>query len=526
MKSLLTKIKADKIMSVSIVLLAAVILALSIRGNYGNPTSEVINDTHWTIDGPLELSPDRGRFALALSLIEDNSFFFSIPIARFATPDLGYHNGNYVSLFAPGISFLIIPGYFVGEVFNAAQVGSFAVISLFALLNLILIRALAVQMGASKRGATLGALTFLFATPAFAYGVSLYQHHVTTFILLVSAYILAKSEKLSALFFVWILLAASLTIDYPNFFLVLPLSIYAGWRIFNIKTTKKGAEINFKPLGLLTLLPVILPMMFFFWFNEQSYGDKFQLAGTVGSVKAIDENGLPTTPEVETTEDLSKLTNPETQNKSAVGFFKTRNMLNGFYTHILSKDRGIITYTPIMFLGFVGLYYMLKGRDSISKVLFATILMNIVVYSLWGDPWGGWAFGSRYLIPSYAFLAVYIAFLLDKFGKKELFLAGFLLLFGYSAFVNTAGALASNRNPPKVEVLNLERLSGIEEKFTPERAIDMIANEDSKSFVFRTYAHKHMSAKDYFMLVFGSISIVTTIIVAGYRKEEVASESK
>src|SRR3989344_887400 len=118
-----------------LILFCAVILGLSLRGISGNPTSSVINQPQWKENGPFELSPERGRFALALSMIENKSFFYSLPIARFATPDLGFKNGNYVSLFAPGVSFLIIPGFWLGNMLGAGQVGAFAVIALFAFAN-------------------------------------------------------------------------------------------------------------------------------------------------------------------------------------------------------------------------------------------------------------------------------------------------------------------------------------------------------------------------------------------------------
>src|SRR3990167_10895887 len=117
------------------IIFCAVILALGLRGIRGNPTSEDLNYQYWKDEGPLELSPDRGKYALTYSIVEDKSFKFSLPVARFATPDLGYVNGQYVSLFAPGVSFITIPGYILGKSFGAAQVGPFAIIALFALLN-------------------------------------------------------------------------------------------------------------------------------------------------------------------------------------------------------------------------------------------------------------------------------------------------------------------------------------------------------------------------------------------------------
>jgi hypothetical protein len=116
-------------------LLVGTILALSLRGIAGTPSSTDLNDSEWKEDGPFELSPERGRYALTYSLIEDKSFYFSVPLARFTTPDLGYKNGNYVSLFAPGVSYITAAGYYIGGLFGNAQIGTFAIISLFGMLN-------------------------------------------------------------------------------------------------------------------------------------------------------------------------------------------------------------------------------------------------------------------------------------------------------------------------------------------------------------------------------------------------------
>jgi phosphotransferase system glucose/maltose/N-acetylglucosamine-specific IIC component len=131
---------------------------------------------------------------------------------------------------------------------------------------------------------------------------------------------------------------------------------------------------------------------------------------------------------------------------------------------------------------------------------------------MWGDPWGGWAFGSRYMIPTYALLAIFIAIALTKYKKNFLFLLLFLTLFLFSAFVNTAGALSSSANPPKVEVLELEALSHMQQKYTFTRNLDFLrVTGKSKSFIFITYAQKHISAWYYFLAVYGAV-ISTTIL--------------
>lgn len=147
-------------LNIIFILFCSLILALSLRGNYGNPIIEKLNDETLNEEGPLEVSHERGAFALTYSLVEHGSFWFTVPIARFTLPDLGYHNGKYVSLFAPGVSFLIIPGYLIGKAFSISQVGTYATIALFALTNAFLIKTIASRMGAHPLAAALSGWYF------------------------------------------------------------------------------------------------------------------------------------------------------------------------------------------------------------------------------------------------------------------------------------------------------------------------------------------------------------------------------
>src|SRR5690606_27797294 len=151
---------------------------------------------------------------------EDRSFSFSIPLARFVAPDLGYLDGKYVSLFAPTVSFLVMPGYLVGRALGASQVGAFASVSLFAIMNFILIREISKLLGAKPLAGTLAGIIFLFATPAYAYAVNLYQHHISTFLILASIYLIIKyGRKWTTLFIVMFLCALGLSVDNPNLFM-------------------------------------------------------------------------------------------------------------------------------------------------------------------------------------------------------------------------------------------------------------------------------------------------------------------
>src|SRR5258708_7463039 len=93
------------LITLGIGLFVLLVLTVSVKGKLGNINSTNMNTPYWTVTGPLELSVERGRFALTYSLAQDHSFYFSLPVARFSIPDLGYKNGHYVSLFAPAVSY-------------------------------------------------------------------------------------------------------------------------------------------------------------------------------------------------------------------------------------------------------------------------------------------------------------------------------------------------------------------------------------------------------------------------------------
>jgi len=495
-----------------LIIFSGLILAMSIRGIGGNPTAAEILNKKWKEDGPFELSPERGRFALTYSLVENKTFYFSVPLARFILPDLGYKNGHYVSLFAPGVSYVVAPGYWVGKWLGSSQVGAFAVVALFGLGNLLLIRAIAVRLGADKRAATLGGLAFLFASPAFAYAVTLYQHQISTFLILASLYLLVKFNSWWSLLVIWFLCAASIPVDYPNLFLMTPIALMAVGKMVYYKKSRSGVLLGVKLGRIFTMAAAVLPLVFFMWFNQQSYGNPWQLSGTVPGVEEIDANGNPTAPAHATVDkdDLEKYFDPELQKKSIFGFFETRELVNGLYIHLFSPDRGVIYYAPLVLVGLLGGVWLYRRNPEITVVCLGVVAADILLYSMWGDPWGGWAFGSRYLIPSYAMAGILLAFLLTRLRKRSFGLMLIWLLMGYGVAVSAAGALTTNALPPKVQVLELEKLSGMVQKYTYRRNFDQLLVNNSKSFLFGQEGHKYVSAWQYYLVVVGLIMTGTT----------------
>lgn len=492
------------------------VLAISVRGLLGVPSISDLNTKVWTDDGPLELSPDRGRFALLYSVVEDQAVHFSLPIARFATPDVGYHEGNYVSLFAPGVSFLAIPGYLLGKYFGASQVGAYASITVFAFLNTLLLYAIATRLGAKKWAAILGTLTFIFATPAFAYAVSLYQHHISIFLFLSSLYCLIRwKSSFFALMAVWLCVAIAVVVDYPNAVLFTPVILYALHQMVALMYKDDRWVIRIHPWTLISPIAIVLPLIFFMWFNHASYGNPWQLAGTVAAVKQIDQDGNPTAPTEVGTDTAATFSSPGQQDKEAVHFFETRNILRGLAIHFISPDRGMFFFAPVILFGLFGFVYCYRQFPHITSVLVGTIGANILLYSMWSDPWGGWAFGSRYLIFTYALMSLFIALGLSVWRKRWAVLLLFLILFSYSAAINTMGALSTNANPPQVEAEALEKLSGLPQPYTYEHNYIYIRSDHSKSFVWQTFLSPYVRAWQYYQVLVVVI-VLTCMFALGF----------
>jgi hypothetical protein len=483
-----------------IVFLVAV-LGLSIRGMMGNPSALQINQENWKESGPLELSPERGRYALLYALAENHSFQLSVDLARFTAPDVAYTNGSYVSLFAPAVSFFAVPGYLVGKYFGAAQIGSFAIIGFFAILNVLLLRAIAIRLGAHPIAASIASIAFLFASPSFSYAVTLYQHHISTFLILAGIYLLLRFNSVWSLIVIWILCGLSFAVDYPNLFLMLPVGLFGLIRTFPVEKIRGFVRVQFPLLRILGMSAIVLPLLFFLWFNKMSYGNPFQLSGTLDRAIEVKADGKPVL-ESEIVKQRLKL-NPKLQipEKSALGFFQNRLLMQGFYIHFISPDRGMLFYTPVMFLGFIGIFVAVRKKQPYAALLIAILGFDILLYSMWDDPYGGWAFGSRYLIPGYAMLSIFLALLLSYWRKKNLALLVFLAVFCYSVAINTMGAITTNGNPPRVEADAMAIKQHRDIPYTYEHNLELLDSNVSKSFVFQTWMQYYTSAWNYYIFV-------------------------
>src|SRR5260221_429414 len=483
-------------------LFVAGILSLTIKGVKGNPSPTYIFNNLRSVTKPFELSPERGRYALVLSIAENKSLYFPLDIARMALPDLGYRNGQYVSLFAPGVSTLAVPFYLVGKYFGIGQVGAFSISSLFAILNVLLITAIVAKLTKNRWAGIAASLTFLFASSAWAYAGTLYQHHISTFLLLAAIALLVRPVKWFTALLVGLLFSVAIAIDYPNAIFFIPYMLYLVFQHIEVEQKAEKVMLHIKFVILTVIIGIAIGILPQLYFNKIAYGNPFTLAGGVQSVtdaKDVSTSG----PHFVST------TNP---NAKIGGFFKESNLPNSAYEILTSPDRGVLFFFPVIIMSFFGFLPLFKKHKSLAIALGGGIASIVILYSFWGDPGGGWAFGERYMIPAISQLAIVLGVAIATYGKKVWFALLYFLLLVYSLSIALVGALATNRIPPKAEAVQSHL-----PYFNYFLDIHLLQKGITSSFVYNTFLQSHISlqmfATTLSILAIGSIVISYTMAI-------------
>lgn len=497
------------IITMSIIFIFSLFLyALTIRGVHGNIVISSIKNNLDQTTKPFELSPERGRFLLTYSLAENKSFALSKQLADAAYPDVGYYKGRFYIYFAPGISVLALPFYLIGKYFNLSQVGSFFTISLFASLTLLFIFKIAREILKLPVWASiLAAFIFGFGCTSWSYAVTLYQHHVTTFFIISSFYAVFKYRQKTRWGFVWAswvwgAYGAALFLDYPNAFLMLPVMIYLAISTFQINQNEKIFTITARVSAIIASIFFIGLIVLHGYYNSINFGGWNRVSGGLVGYKTYLEQQLFST-KVDNSQKISQL---ETD-KNPVGFFKEDAIPNSNMILLFSTQRGIFYYSPIFILALFGIWQLRKKISLEVAVLLSLVITNIFLYSSWDDPWGGWAYGPRYLIPSMPILALFVASWASspKLGLLRR-LTTFALLV-YSSAIALLGVLTTNGVPPKVEAVFLKA------KYDYLFNLDFLKKGQSSSFVYNQYFAHHIGLIQYYECIFAALIFLMIIVL-------------
>jgi hypothetical protein len=130
-----------------------------------------------------------------------------------------------------------------------------------------------------------------------------------------------------------------------------------------------------------------------------------------------------------------------------------------------------------------------------------------MLYSMFGDPYGGWAFGSRYLIAVAPELCLLAGIGLHRYGHKLFIKILYSLVFVYSAGVSLLAPLTTNVIPPFVEARNF----GID--YTYVINWNMLKESHLNSFFYNNVLHGSIPGFTYYFAILAFVSLVGLTLI-------------
>jgi hypothetical protein len=491
----------DKYFIILLVILGIIFYSLTLRGVVGNVSEEQVSVLD-SATQPFELSPERGKFASVVSLSERGTFALSPSLVDFVYPDVGVYEGSYYSYLAPGVVYLVVPFYELGKVFGYSQAFAFASASFAAIFSLVLVFLIGRRVFCFSISASFfSSAIFGFSTIGWSYAVTLYQHQFTALFLLLgfySAWKFRQNERYSLIWAViaWLSVGLAVSVDYPNALLVLPIVFYLLAGIISLYEKKGSYRLRVKLGAVIAAAVLVLVAGLNLYHNNRYFGGAVRLAGELPSIVEIERAGTEHDGEAEKSIALDK---------SFTGFFSETNLLRGFRVLTVSLDRGTVLYSPILLFGLLGIYFLRKEMDAPKIALVSIIALNLFIYSSWGDPWGGWAFGPRYLIPSMAILSLFASAAVFRSFWTKLFA---FMLAAYSAGIAVLGAVTSNAVPPKSEAVHLP-LNYHNFLYN----IHLAGENKSGSLIFNEYLSGYLSVTDFIVLLWLAVMLMLSLVL-------------
>ena len=344
--------------------------------------------------------------------------------------DYAIKDGKYYSDKPPGISFLILPFYFLGNFLSnyvelpmndsfssIADQNSFflSIIFMSAInaLGVLMIGETAKLLGANSKQAFWISIIFAFATIFWPYVSTLFSHALTATFLIFSLFFLFRYKKTNNsldLIFSGFFTGVNITVDYTIILFVPIFLFYFLGLSFNLK---KFILSSFK-----FLLPVAGFLLLLALYNILAFGGPFNFSYQFSTFKKTQRFDHP--------------------------------LVDGLYILLISPWRGLFFYNPILLIGIIG-FCIFKSRLE-SLFFLSMFLIRLLFFSKYSYLTGGLCYGPRHLIP---LIPLLILGLIPIFKRKNvsikiLVIILILLSFFHSflgAYVNLMPYPETNKNP-------------------------------------------------------------------------------
>ncbi len=348
--------------------------------------------------------------------------------------DVSIYQGNVYSAIAPGFALMSFPFAVIGFILDGNVFNIFG----YAMLMDELFLALASSISAfivykiclfyaRPAQSLLASLTLAFGTSVWPFTTLIFGHAAAMMFSVISVYCLLNYTKngrpRAYMYFAGLALGIASLVEYVSALLIVPISAYLLFASNKNKHYFSGfwkgkiedvvslfilfflvASVNLFYNSLIFSNPLVFPEQL--WVNAQSQG------------------GLG-------------------------GRFSIDGMAEQALFYLVSPFRGLLLLSPILALGFLGIYRMIRftidRKDAI--LLLGLFLAILLPYSYWSGT-GGLSYGPRYMIVGIPYLVIPIAVSLTNLKQSSLIRYLFIFLFAISSLIQAAGALAGALSGP------------------------------------------------------------------------------
>jgi len=295
------------------------------------------------------------------------------------------------SIHEPGLSVLMIPGYFFGGILGAMITTSL----IFSLTGVYIYKFSSKIV--NNKISFFTTLIFFLGTILFSFAGAIYPDAVVSFFLILILYLFFfKKHNYPNLIFIGSLLGFIVFLKVT--FIILPVIIIPIFTMFLIKS-------NHKNLIFSLILPLIFILFIFSLYNYSLFEEPKMLAGYHGNLDRLLPKSSVMTSNVENISENFLL-------------IQIDRISTGLLNYLFGPTYGLFIFSPLALISFLGFSSFWKNNKSIS-VTFFSIFLGFLLVMAWGQfPGGAWSLPSRYILPIIPLLVIPLAYLIKDYSKN------------------------------------------------------------------------------------------------------------
>jgi hypothetical protein len=393
-------------------------------------------------------SGDNGdsRFGLTFAIVQERRLTIDTFQARkgTTTQDKAFYDGHYYSDKAIGTSLVAVIFYLPLHAFTwlthyqlslplTKYFLTFCTIGLISAFAGSLMYILCKHISGTRFWAYIVTIAIALGTMCMPYSIVFYSHQLAAALLFCAFFMIFRLKvnlgicQKSSLFFIGFLLGLALITEFPSAVIVLLLMFYYLYVIWKKPSSQRAMSVILPAFG--GLIPLVIMLIY----NTVCFGGPFSLGYSYGSSQFFRESMA--------------------QGVMGIGW----PSLKALYYMTLHPAEGLFWQSPVLIMALVGAYFMFRERQYRPEALTVTIAFcsYMVMYSGYYSWWGGWAFGTRGIVPVLPFLCLPLIFA----PRRLHFLAVILAIISVAQMFIVA---ASNLHVPDDFIANLDKLGYFE----------------------------------------------------------------